>query len=529
MVDAMRPFTRLHRRRSSLEPYVGPRAFQPEDATVFSCRIAESAALGRLWETHRVTVLSGGSGSGKTSLLNAGVYPHLTSAHADVLAIGKVGVAPEVPQPVLPEHNPYTLGLLSSWAPELPYTDLAGLTVLEFLRRRGKRTDRYGQAVPVLAAIDQAEDLFRWNPAYCAALIEELKEALTADSRLRLLLSVRDDYRDELIDRDYLIGRGDTADLRLAALSPDEAAAAVRLPVINSGRFYEPGAVEALVGNLRHESSTTVDQPAAEVEPVLLQVACAGIWETMPPDREAISLDDVSGAAVERSLTAYTGRVLSETADEYAASAPELLSWAVSTFGAGGAAEEGAERTAGMPNSIVRRLQDRHLLKAERRSGSHVFRLLDERLRGPLQRATVGTIAHPSAEESMLAAARALDEGDLARARRHALRAAEEPGAEIRLRAAAESAIGNIAYSQGDYPAAREHYHNAAALFETLQDTESVGVLLAAMGLTDVLRDRHSEAVTAMQGAISRNPTDSRMRSALTRTLREMNAKGRSS
>jgi tetratricopeptide (TPR) repeat protein len=239
-------------------------------------------------------------------------------------------------------------------------------------------------------------------------------------------------------------------------------------------------------------------------------------------------MDDVTGAEVEWSLAAYIGRVLSETAGEYAVSAAELLSWAVATFSAGGAAEEGPERTAGMVNSIVRRLQDRHLLKAERRSGIRVFRLLDERLRAPLEVATVRSAARLGAEESMLAAARALDEGDLARARRHALRASEEPGADVWLRATAESVMGNIAYSQGEYSAAREHYHNAAALFETLQDTESVGLLLAAMGLTDVLRNRHSDAVTAMQGAISRNPTDSRIRSALTRTLREMNAGGRS-
>jgi hypothetical protein len=32
--------------------------------------------------------------------------------------------------------------------------------VPDFLRRRGKQTDRYGRALPVFAAIDQAEELF---------------------------------------------------------------------------------------------------------------------------------------------------------------------------------------------------------------------------------------------------------------------------------------------------------------------------------------------------------------------------------
>jgi tetratricopeptide (TPR) repeat protein len=399
------------------------------------------------------------------------------------------------------------------------------MTVRKFLHRRQTRTDRYGRALPVLAAIDQAEDLFRLGSDYCLALVEELLEALDADDRLRLLLSVREEYIGDLIARDKTFEAEDAGRLRLMPLAPEAAIAAIRGPVENSGRSYAPGIAETLADDLRSVPGATSNVLSPAVEPALLQVACAGIWESLPEGELVIAEDHVrSPAGVDGSLTSYVGRVLAETADEYELPTADLHSWVRTTFRAGRTADEGPGQTEGMPNSVLHRLQDRYLLKAEWESGILRFRLQHGRLIGPLERANIIQIAHPSPEIFMLAAKHAWGEGDLARAERHARRViATEQETNIRMPAEAESIIGNIAYADDVQQAAADHYRKAAALFELVQDTGAVSLLLAAIGRTEMIQDHRDEAIDAMESAVARTPEDPGVQAALAHGLREMN------
>ena len=96
-----------------------------------------------------------------------------------------------------------------------------------------------------------------------------------------------------------------------------------------------------------------------------------------------------SSAGVDGSLTSYVGQVLAETAEKYELPAEDLHSWARTTFGLGHAADEGAQRTEGMPNSVLHRLQDRYLLKVQRESNVLRFRVLHDRLIAPLERLNI--------------------------------------------------------------------------------------------------------------------------------------------
>jgi predicted Zn-dependent protease len=521
----MRPVTRTGPPQGIRVPYVGARPFELSEAAAFFGRVPESAELARLWQARRLTVLSGASGVGKTSLLRAGTFPRLVSGQADILPIGRIARAAWVPQAALAPHNPYTLGLLASWSPAERHTELAGMTVRKFLRRRPARTDRYGRALPVLAAVDQAEDLFRLGSDYGQALIEELIEALDADPRLRLLLSVREEYMSDLIASDKIFDAEDAGRLRLMPLAPEAAIAAIRGPVENSGRSYASGIAEALADDLRSVPGAVDNELSPAVEPALLQVACAGMWESLPESELVITGDHIrSPAGVDGSLDSYVGRVLAETADDYELPAADLHSWLRTTFRAGRAVDEGPGQTEGMPNPVLHRLQDRYLLKAERESGVRRFRLQHNRLIGPIERAGIARITQPSPEISMLAAKRAWNEGDLTRAERHARRViAAEQEDNIRLRAEAESIIGNVASADDAQQAAADHYRKAAALFELAQDTGAVSLLLAALGWTEMIQDHRDEAIDAMQSAVARTPEDPGIQTALAHGLREMN------
>ena len=68
--------------------------------------------------------------------------------------------------------------------------------MLRFLQQRGVRHDRYGDPLPVLLAIDQAEELFSefsYRPGIARKFLSGLARALRESREVRLLLTVRED------------------------------------------------------------------------------------------------------------------------------------------------------------------------------------------------------------------------------------------------------------------------------------------------------------------------------------------------
>ncbi len=173
-------------------PYPGGRAFRPEDHDHFFGRAADTALVAEYWMTSRLTVVTGPVASGKTSLLNAGVYPVMEEARAGVLlpvAVFSNGMT--FPFAALPEHNPYTYAMLSAWSPHAVPTRLAGLTVTEFVRQQMRGHDRV-----VFAAIDQFEDIATdantgQRRAWRRQFLDDLAQASETVSRLHLLLVTR--------------------------------------------------------------------------------------------------------------------------------------------------------------------------------------------------------------------------------------------------------------------------------------------------------------------------------------------------
>ena len=135
-------------------PYPGTRPFEQSDQDIFFGRSEDASELAGLWLANSLTVAVGPVGSGKTSLLNAGVYPLVREESPEVLPPGRVLYGETFPSAALPEHNPYSLALLRSWSPWDSATRLVGQTVREFIHDQAER--RKGV---VLAAIDQIEVL----------------------------------------------------------------------------------------------------------------------------------------------------------------------------------------------------------------------------------------------------------------------------------------------------------------------------------------------------------------------------------
>jgi tetratricopeptide (TPR) repeat protein len=504
-------------------PYVGLRAFRAEDQDRFFGRTQESHELAALWRSTKLTVMYGASGVGKTSLLNAGVIPLLDADRFDMLPIGRVSapILSSVPR----ASNPYRFALLSSLAPDRDPDELADLSIPRFLRQRGIRRDRYGDPLPIMLAIDQSEEFFdelSYRPEVARKFIVELARALRDNRDTRLLLTVREDWLPAVLPYERVLAPRSLVRFRLRPFGAAAAMDAIQKPLRGTGRRFERGAVTGLVRDLRTVTVTnalgdTTSLLVETIDPVQVQVVCSALWEALPDTAQVITSAHVRRYGdVDRFLAGFCSRTLSAVASEHGIAVARLRSWLQQTFitelGTRGSTYEGLEQTAGMPNVVVRSLENRHLIKAEHRGGTRWYELQHDRLIEPLQH------AHPV--ELLETAELELAEGGLAFAERHAEQAIRTCGVDdLYVRARAERVIGHVAQQRGEPDKALLGYRTAARFFEVLEDSAAVGQLLADAGRLSVSCGRYTEAVRDLRAAAERAPDDLSIQYSLAHAL----------
>jgi len=498
--------------KSTGEPYPGSRPFRRADREQFFGRSAHAARLAELWQDNHLTMAVGAAASGKTSLVNAGVFPLVTDGRAEVLPLGRLSHGETFPFAALPEHNPYTLAVLRSWSPDEVVTRLAGLTVRDYVRSRADGHDGL-----VLAAIDQVEELLADSGprlSHRRQFLAELTEAIEEEPRLHLLLVARDETAHVLAKA---IGPG--ARHRVTPLTRQDAIEAVAGPTRDTARSFDEGVAEAIVTDL--QTSRIAPRGGGEdyviadsVEPAILQVVCAHLWNSLPAGLDLITRRELRRYGdVDAALAIHCGRIVAAVAEDHELSATRLRSWLQSTFitehGTRGTAYEGAKVTAGMPNGVARALEDRHLLVTERRSGARWYQLLSDRLVEPLRQAVDEQPPSTEPAEYLRAAGRAMVLGELDLAERYAhetVRTSHDT--DLRLRAEAGSLLGNLAYEREKPKEAEERYRRAANLYEAVRDSDAVARQLAAVGQTLVAQGDLMSAVTQLRSALDRAPND---------------------
>jgi len=233
--------------------------FERTDTQIFFGRDAEAAHLARQVETHKLTVLVGQSGVGKTSLLNAGVTPKLEDSGYQVVYIRALS-------------DPAEIIKRSLWAivegRRLPLSSQASLMslrrFLEGILPEGART---------VFLIDQFEEFFmRLGEASredFAATIVDCMKCETQD--LRFVLSLREDYLYRLLEMEPPVRGIFSNRFWLRNLDESRARDAMVEPVKPFGLNFEDRLVRVLLRDLE----------SGGIDPSQLQIVCYRLYQSI--------------------------------------------------------------------------------------------------------------------------------------------------------------------------------------------------------------------------------------------------------
>ncbi|MFE3882236.1 hypothetical protein ACFXPQ_04815 [Streptomyces lydicus] len=206
-------------------PYKGLSRFEPGDAELFFGRDQLIDDLLQLARRRRIAAVVGASGSGKSSLLRAGLIPRMR--HTDDSAL-----------------RPVALRIITPGAHPLRSDD-----------RLVQAKNRSGTSADTCPIVDQFEELYTLcrDPAERTAFIDRLLVAHDPDSRLRVLIAVRADFYGRCLERAGLTTVLRDACMPLASMGPGGLREAIVKPAAARGLVVERGLTAHIIEEIDGE------------------------------------------------------------------------------------------------------------------------------------------------------------------------------------------------------------------------------------------------------------------------------------
>jgi hypothetical protein len=382
---------------SLADPYVGPRPFDRNDEPLFFGRDRESRELLSLIIAHPAVLLYAQSGAGKTSLLNAKIWPLLEGRHAEIL--GPIRVGAKLPPSLTPgkTENIYVLNTLISIAqPDSDPRSLSGLSLSSFLSSRSQVHGEEKLSHLRVLIFDQFEEIFttfpdRWRDRQ--SFFEDLGEELEASPQMRVIIAMREEHIASMDPFASLLPERLRTRFRLERLREAAALDAVRKPLEGTGRSFAPGAAEKLINNLLQvpvkSAARTIDISGEFVEPVQLQIVCKNLWQSLPSEIAVIEEQFISDYGdVDKALSSYYNDCLQWVAESSGIKESVLRTWfetrLITSEGTRGTVYKEVQTTGGLPNRVIDMLENLRLVRPELRGGASWYELTHERFIGPI-------------------------------------------------------------------------------------------------------------------------------------------------
>jgi len=352
-------------------PYKGLLEYRLSDSEIFFGRSQAIRELLICVRRGALTVLQSESGSGKTSLLQAGLSPHLIAGGHLPLYL-----RPYNADPALVIKRAFIAD------PSLAPT-LAKAPLRDFLF---KVCEVLGPETTLYILLDQFEEVFtQQDDAARAEFVRELAECLNDEAlNVRWVLALRTEHFGNLANFRPTIRNPYENDYRLNRLTRAEAQEVIVTPAARREVQFESGLVEAILDDLGK----------TEIAPPQMQLVCASLFNDLNGGKV------ITHAAYEREgraagiLRGHLERVLSRDLPQGSrAAARRLLESLISSeqqrvirqhqelvqeMGAGGV-------TAATLDTILSQLVDSHLIRAAETENGLVYELAHDYLLGEIK------------------------------------------------------------------------------------------------------------------------------------------------
>ncbi|MGH9309876.1 MAG: ATP-binding protein, partial [Vicinamibacterales bacterium] len=245
------------------EPYVGLRPFDKADAHLFFGRDTQVDELLARLRTQRFVVVMGTSGSGKSSLVRAGLIPALEGGF-----IASAGSAWRVAV-IRPGGNPIgnlSSALIGAYASVIKDDLATHRSILEAVLRRGcfglvdaVRECPVARTEPLLVVVDQFEELFRFKASedrhgasdHAAAFVKLLLQAVRqAEHPIHVVITMRSEFLGDCAEFPELPERINEALFLIPRLTRDQLAEAIIGPAAVAGVRVAPSLVQRLLNDV---------------------------------------------------------------------------------------------------------------------------------------------------------------------------------------------------------------------------------------------------------------------------------------
>jgi WD40 repeat protein len=364
-------------------PFRGIDAFRYLDHPIFFAREDETRHLASLVSVYRGVMLYGDSGSGKSSLINAGLIPETVRAGFQP---ERVRVQPRGSEELVVERVSATddgLDLLPSVLALAEGEEQWGSRSVFSIEAFEERVRVACEGHRLLLIFDQFEELVTlFDEAHEAQrrLVDMLVVLLRGDLPVKVLFSFREDYLGKL--KALLSECPELVDqaLRLAPPRPDALPTIIRGPFQrypgHFGRELSPGLAEQLVAALAQRFG------AGEVSLSEVQTVCLRLWQSENP--EALLAEKGPQGLLED----YLGEALAGLPADLRPAAIALLGEMVTSAGTRNviSAEDLVERvraeesklSPGLLSEALTRLAESRLVHRERRRDLYLYEITSE-------------------------------------------------------------------------------------------------------------------------------------------------------
>lgn len=356
-------------------PFPGPRPYAAEQSETFFGRGGAVSQLTSLVLSSHIVLLHAQSGSGKSSLLEAGLKPLL--AQRNIPIAGSVRFVRTAKTDSRAE-NPFVKRVVRA----LDRTQ-------QTMKSRSSISDAvhaYSQRQPAKAYVlilDQFEELFTdsWLWQARDEFLVQLTDAVRSDSNLRVVIGMRSDYLARLIPYEHLLPASLVVRMALPSLTESTTRNVIRRAFDESRKPLSIAAIDRVVDALFEigDADDSVIGRAEYANLIQLQIVCRRLWEQTSPggisSGSAIELERVQ-TSVSESMVFFVDEAIDRISKRSRVDTSWVRNWLESLILNGNRRGLAAlDGTHAPPRSLVRSLEDERLIRVALINDSRVAEL----------------------------------------------------------------------------------------------------------------------------------------------------------